>query len=179
MAKVSFTKLGLKVNQEVKTIEWNEQAIEIKKYLPVNDKLQLISNVINQSIDEIRFMNPVKIKVYSMIEIIKYYTNISFTEKQSENIPKLYDLMQSTGILDEIIKAIPETEYKDLMVGIMDSIQAFYAYKNSLSGVIESVSQDYSDTNFDIVEIANKLLDPNAISTLKDLSNLSGFYETE
>ena len=38
MAKVSFTKLGLKTNQEVKTIEWNEQIIEIKQYLPIEKK---------------------------------------------------------------------------------------------------------------------------------------------
>jgi hypothetical protein len=30
MAKVSFTKLGLKLNQEIKTIIWNDQVIEVK-----------------------------------------------------------------------------------------------------------------------------------------------------
>ena len=33
MAKVSLTKLGLKVNQDIKNIEFNEQIIELKKYL--------------------------------------------------------------------------------------------------------------------------------------------------
>jgi hypothetical protein len=58
MAKVSFTKLGLKANQEIKTFNFNEQIIEVKQYLPVNEKLTLISNVINQSIDENNFNNP-------------------------------------------------------------------------------------------------------------------------
>ena len=47
MAKVSFTKLGLKINQDVVYLDFNEQSIEIKQYLPVNDKLELISNVVN------------------------------------------------------------------------------------------------------------------------------------
>ena len=48
MAKVAFTKLGLKLNKDnVKTITFNDQEIEIKQYLPVNDKLALISRVIN------------------------------------------------------------------------------------------------------------------------------------
>ena len=81
MAKVSFTKLGLKVNQEVKMIEFNEQTIEVKQYLPVNDKLALISNVINASADDYNFANPVKIEVFLALEIIANYTNINFTEK--------------------------------------------------------------------------------------------------
>jgi hypothetical protein len=51
MAKISFTKLGLKVNQEIKTIEYNGQIIEVKQYLPIQDKLQLISDIINQAMD--------------------------------------------------------------------------------------------------------------------------------
>ena len=84
MAKVSLTKLGLKVNQEIKTIEFNEQIIEIKQYLPVNDKLELISNVINLAHDENNFSNPVKVSVFTTLEIMYAYTNINFTEKQKE-----------------------------------------------------------------------------------------------
>ena len=47
MAKVAFSKLGVKTNQEVKTITWNDQTIEVKQYLPVNNKLELASRVIN------------------------------------------------------------------------------------------------------------------------------------
>ena len=43
MAKLAFSKLSLKVNNDVKTINFNEQTIEVKQYLPVNDKLELIS----------------------------------------------------------------------------------------------------------------------------------------
>ena len=39
MAKVSFTKLGLTKNQEVKILNWNDQDIEIKQYLSVKDKM--------------------------------------------------------------------------------------------------------------------------------------------
>ena len=52
MAKVSFTKLGLKKNQEINTIIWNEQIIEVKKYLPAQEKLDLIAKVLNYSEDQ-------------------------------------------------------------------------------------------------------------------------------
>ena len=87
MAKASLTKLGLKVNQEIKTIEFNGQVIEVKQYLPVNNKLELISNVINMSADGNNFANPLKVEVYFALEVIEAYTNISFKKKQKEDIP--------------------------------------------------------------------------------------------
>ena len=57
MAKVSFAKLGLTKNQEVKSIKWGEYDIEVKQYLPINDKLNLISNVINAAHDEQNYSN--------------------------------------------------------------------------------------------------------------------------
>ena len=57
MAKVAFTKLGLKLNKDNKTIVWNDQEIEIKQYLPINEKLVLISNVLNFCADDKKFYN--------------------------------------------------------------------------------------------------------------------------
>ena len=45
------------------------------------------------------------------IEIIDNYTNISFTEKQKEDVPKLYDAIYSSGLKDAVMKAIPEAEW--------------------------------------------------------------------
>ena len=79
MAKVAFSKLGLVKNQEIKNLEFNGQNIEIKQYLPVNEKLQIIATVLNKLLDEHNFENPIKFDVFLAIEIIKSYTNISFT----------------------------------------------------------------------------------------------------
>ena len=42
MAKVPFTKLGLTKNTNVGSFEWNDQTIEVKGYLPIQEKMQLI-----------------------------------------------------------------------------------------------------------------------------------------
>ena len=77
MAKVGLTKLGLKENKDIKTITYNDTEIEVKQYLPVNDKLQLIGNVMN-SAHQTNFPNPVLIEVFGSLEIIYAYTNINF-----------------------------------------------------------------------------------------------------
>lgn len=169
MAKVSLTKLGLKVNQDIKTIEFNEQTIEVKQYLPVNDKLELISNVINSAHDENNFANPVKVSVFTTLEIVYAYTNINFTEKQKEDPTKLYDMLISSGLICEIINAIPEAEYHEILCGVSDSIDAIYTYRNSIMGVFEAITTDYSDMNLDATNIYNKLADPENMDLIKQV----------
>lgn len=169
MAKVGFTKLGLKINQDVNYIEFNEQTIEVKQYLPVNDKLELISNVINSSVDNNNFANPVKISVFSTLEIFYAYTNINFTEKQKEDPTKLYDMLISSGLVAAVANAIPEAEYHEIMRGIADSINAVYTYRNSVMGILEFISQDYSGLDFDATTIQSKIADPENIALLKEV----------
>ena len=72
---------GLKKNEDVEIVEWNEQKIEVKQYLPIEDKLNLITAIIQNSIDDNGYYNPAKIYVYTIVEMINFYTNIGFTEK--------------------------------------------------------------------------------------------------
>lgn len=169
MAKVSLTKLGLKVNQEIKNIEFNEQIIEVKQYLPVNEKLELISNVINMSHDSNNFANPVKVNVFTTLEILYAYTNINFTDKQKEDAAKLYDIVVSSGLVEKVLEAIPEEEYASILNGVAESIEAIYAYKNSLLGVIEAVTQDYEGLSLDANKIYSDLANPENMELLKGI----------
>lgn len=169
MAKVSLTKLGLKVNQDVKNIEFNEQIIEVKQYLPINEKLELISSVINSAADENNFSNPVKENVFLTLEILYHYTNINFTDKQKEDPVKLYDLVVSSGLVNKVTDLIPEEELDEVINGVAQSVKAIYAYRNSVLGILESISQDYSALNLDATEIQQKLADPDNMALLKQV----------
>ena len=169
MAKVSLTKLGLKVNQNVKNIEFNEQIIEVKQYLPINEKLELISSVINSAADENNFSNPVKENVFLTLEILYHYTNINFTDKQKEDPVKLYDLVVSSGLVNKITDLIPEEELDEVINGVAQSVKAVYTYRNSVLGILESISQDYSALNLDATEIQQKLADPDNMALLKQV----------
>ena len=169
MAKVSLTKLGLKVNQDVKNIEFNEQIIEVKQYLPINEKLELISSVINSAADENNFSNPVKENVFLTLEILYHYTNINFTDKQKEDPVKLYDLVVSSGLVNKVTDLIPEEELDEVINGLAQSVKAIYTYRNSALGILESISQDYSALNLDATEIQQKLADPDNMALLKQV----------
>lgn len=169
MAKISFTKLGLKISQEIKILEFNEQGIEIKQYLPINEKLELMSNVINNAADGNNFANPVKTKMFMMLEIMYHYTNINFTDKQKEDPAKLYDTLLSSGLMVKILDLIPADEYKAIKSGVEESTSAVYAYQNSILGILDTVAQDYSNLDLDASEIQQKIADPKNIALLKDV----------
>lgn len=169
MAKLAFSKLGLKINNQVINILYNDNNIEVKQYLPINDKLKLISDVINNSIDEHSFCNPVRVKMFLELGIIEYYTNISFTDKQKEDFIKLYDLLQSNHLIIKIYQAIPTEELDILKKGVFDSIESIYTYNNSAMGILDNMSNDYNNLNFDADAIKEKLSNSENVEFLKEV----------
>lgn len=174
MAKLAFTKLGLKRDDAVVNVDYNEQTIEIKKYLPVEKKLELIAYVLNNSTDDVinNFANPMKIEVYTVLALIKYYTNISFTEKQEEDPQKLYDLIKSNAVDTTVAEQIPE--WGEVECAIYKTIKSYYKYKNSALGILESISADYSALDLDATNIQQKLSDPNNMGFLKSVLDKMG-----
>ena len=142
MAKISFNKLGCKINDVFTTITFNEQPIEVKSYLPVNEKLDLISWVINQSADDLKFYNVGKLDIFKRIAIAQHYTDITFTEKQLSDPAHLYDLLVSSGLMDEIKNVIPNGEIRWIDKVLMDTVDSIYKYQNSVFGILDAVTTD-------------------------------------
>ena len=169
MAKVPFSKLNLKKIDKVQVVTINGLEIEVKQYLPVAEKLELIANVLNNSADDNNFANPVKTYVLSHLEIIYAYTNLSFTDKQKEDPAKLYDILETNGIIDSIILAIPPSEYDNLIEDITSTIDAYYKYKNSTLGILEAATTDYKNLDLEASDIQKKIADPDNLTLLKDV----------
>lgn len=176
MARFPYTKLNAKVNQEVVTIavEGATNPIEVRQYLPVDEKLGLIGRVIELAHDTNNFSNPVKREVCYILEMITTYTNITFTEKQLEAPNKLYDALLSSGWVSTIMETIPEEERNAVWNGIIDTTNAYYNYRNSVFGIMETLSQDYSNLNFDIESLANNLSNGENVQFLKDVMEKLG-----
>lgn len=175
MAKVAFSKLNLKKQEAVQTLKLNDLEIEVKQYLPVNEKLILISNVINNAASQdATFKNPVKVEIFGSLEIIYNYTNLTFTEKQKEDPSKLYDLLEENGVIAAVVAMIPEDEYQFLIDGIDSSMDAFYNYQNSVMGILDRVSADYSNLDMDASAIQKKIADPANVTLLKNVLEKMG-----
>lgn len=170
MAKVPFTKLKCKINDNEIPVQIGEETIAVKQYLPIQEKLALIGRVVEFAHEQDNnFSNPVKAGVYRDLEVIFVYTNISFTDKQKEDLPKLYDMLYSSGVITTIIDSIPEDEYMEIVFGVRDSIEAIYKYQNSVLGLLDHINTDYSALNLDASEIQKKIADPQNLELLKNV----------
>lgn len=179
MAKVPFSKLQASVNNEVVQLYYTNKtgdsiSYEVKRYLPIKDKLELVSNIINQSLDTNGFYNPMRVRLYTVLEVVYAYTNLTFTDKMKEDAFKLYDTLVSTGIFEDIVNSIYASDWKEIQDGVWTTIEKIYQYKNSVMGVMENLSTDYSSLNFDLEEIQNNISNPENLTLLKEILNLSG-----
>ena len=138
MAKVSYANLKLKVDQRVETFDFGGQSIEVKQYLPIEDKYDLIMIVL-QKAEEDGIYNPVKVQLYFELYMVYMYSNISFTDKQKENETKLYDTLASNGIIASILELIPDEEYNELMSYMKELIQVKTTFNNSAAGLVNQL----------------------------------------
>lgn len=174
MAKVPFSKLKAKINSEnIKVCYCNsadeETFFEVRKYLPFSEKLELVSDIINQSIDDNGYYNPMKVKFYMVIEMVYAYTNLTFTDKMKEDPFKLYDIFISDGIFSTILNVIGEEEKAEIENSIWTTIDNIYKYNNSVMGILDTVKRDYDNLNFDAMGLKNAIGDPENLKLLKDV----------
>ena len=139
--KVSFANLKLKIDTSVKEFDFNGSKIEVKQYLPISDKNDLIHITLQKS-EEDGIYNDVALEMYFNLNIIYLYSNISFTDKQREDEAKLYDQLQSNGLIDKVIENMNQDEYKNLLASLNIIKEEKLKYKNTAGAVLQSVIED-------------------------------------
>lgn len=171
MAQITYTKLGIKpVIDEIKIIDWApEVKIEVRQYLPLQKKLEVLTNIINASTDDNGFYNSAKIDFNQTLEIIFAYTNIKFTDKQKEDPMKLYDSFYSSGLAEKIFELIPSSELKWFDKHVRISIDKIYEYRNSVYGILDALKTDYSDLGLDVEKLQESLAKDENIEFLKEV----------
>lgn len=174
MAKLSFTKINKPAKPiDVITVDFQGEQLEIKQYLPTKDKVELLEEYCNYFLGD-KIYNPLKEEVYKRILLIKYYTNVSFTEKQMENVELLNDKITLSGLYDVVLENLKEKddciEIKYYMSRMSD---AFVRYRTSFVGTIEMMSQQKELANMvDLEKIMAEIKDPEMKAFVENFKNL-------
>lgn len=171
MAKVAFNKLN-----KVKSIpdivyEWEGNEFVIKQYLPLEKKINLIQSIINLSFNEEEgFYNIIKVETFYVIEMLKNYTNISFTEKQEEDPVKLYDGIKMNHIWEIFAEQIPEEERVYIWDKTLELITEITKYNNSILGILTQIKTNYDVGTLQIGEFQENLFSPEVSNFLQQLA---------
>lgn len=170
MVKVSLTKLNKIKSLDPIDIKIGEETISVVQYLPLEKKLAIMQNIIEQAgNNEEGFYNIVKLTVFYTIEMLRVYTNISFTEKQLEDPQKLYDIIVLNNIWETVKDSIPEKERDYIWDNTCALAREITEYNHSALGILKLMSDDYENLNFDVQEITEKLSDRTNLDLVKNL----------
>ena len=169
--KVGLTKLITKKQGDVKTIEINGETIEVKQYLPLEEKLGMVRDIGLAAIGE-QYINPVTLDVLLDIKLVQYYTNINFTEKQLEETEKLYDTLVLNDIVNAVINALPLEEIDVLRSWVFRTVNEVSTFRNSAMGIMETINKNYDATKLDLEALNSELRTPEMQEFVKNLPNM-------
>ncbi len=176
MAKIAFSKLNKIKNLAPITFQMGENvSIEVEQYLPLAEKVELITRVIEQSGNgEEGFFNILKLDAYYRIEMVKAYTNISFTEKQLEDPTKVFDALMLNDTWAFIEDKIPESERKYIWDNILVLAREITSYNHSVMGFMKMLIANKDNLEFDATELMETLNNPEALALLKGMVEKTG-----
>ena len=170
MAKVAFSKLNKIKNSTSIKHSINDIEIEIEQYLPLERKIKLMGEVIGQAgSGEEGFFNIVKLDAYYKIEMLQAYTNISFTDKQLEDTPKLFDAIQLNNIWDTVGSLIPESERTYIWNNILNLAKEITSYNNSILGILKSLEDGKALQELDIEALMKELSNPETLPLIRGM----------
>jgi hypothetical protein len=91
-----------------------------------------------------------------------------------EDVTKVYDALILNDVWSAVENAVPQSERDYIWNNILDLAREVTAYNNSLLGILNTVSQNYSNLDLDATEIQKKLADPENMALLKQMVSKTG-----
>lgn len=134
MSKISF----LSINEKCNTFNLAPDVeVKVLQYLPIEQKNDIIQLTLQNS-EENGVFNYLLLDMYFHLYICYLYTDIDFTEEEKENPANTFDVLTSTGVLNQVIATMDPNEYKALHQILDTSVENKIKYNNTLASVINS-----------------------------------------
>lgn len=146
--------------------------VEVKHYLPIDDKGKLVNQVINGALDtNTGCFSPLRLNVYFDIAVVEYYCGI---ELGGCSIPEAYDILESTGIMSKVLAEIPEEERNFIQSLVDETAQDIARYNNSFAGMVSNISSDASELDSNLQDILEKIKNKEGLEVLSEIKNVVG-----
>lgn len=138
---------------ETKVVRVNDTDIKVLQYLPMKDKNDYIYITIQQC-EQNNIFNLIKFEVFSNINIIKMYTDL--TQPIDMNEYEWYDELFNNGILEAVINAIPEEELDYLTKTLKDTMDMKLKYGNNFGAVLSKFIDELPKNAKEAQDIVNQ-----------------------
>lgn len=131
----------LTLNTSVKTFNIGEEEVKVLQYLPIEEKNEIIYLAIQNAMENGQ-INLLKLNMFFNLYLVYSYTDIEFTDEEKDAASALYDLLQSSGVIDTIIANMDEGEYSYLVTVMNETVANKQKYNNTIASVIRSFIED-------------------------------------
>ena len=138
---MKLNETNLKINDQINTFTKDNYQVNVRKYLPISDKIDLVQITL-QKAEEDGIYNQIKLDMYFHLNIIYLYTDIEISPEEREDEMKLYDILESNDIIDMVIAFMDQDEYNELKGYLMEMESDSLTYRNTAAAVLTRIVQD-------------------------------------
>ena len=138
---MKLNETNLKINDQINTFTKDNYQVNVRKYLPISDKIDLVQITL-QKAEEDGIYNQIKLDMYFHLNIIYLYTDIEISPEEREDEMKLYDILESNDIIDMVIANMDQDEYNELKGYLMEMESDSLTYRNTAAAVLTRIVQD-------------------------------------
>lgn len=176
MKEIAFNTLGIQPNIKVEKINFNDTImIEVCNYLPISEKTKLLQFVVDGALDETTgTFSPLRVEVYFAIAVCRWYAGITFTEEDLVNVAAVYDALDTNGVINAIMAAIPEEEMMFIRALVEETIEDIARYNSSAAGIIQNMSSDASGLDTQLNQILDKIKNSEGLEQLAVIKDVVG-----
>lgn len=136
---MKFSELELQLNKkEVTKQAPNGKEFNIRTHISIDEKYDLVMTTLQQSLEPNGFYNEISMDKFFHLNLVFLYTDIEFSEEEREDTDKLYDLLDTNGIIDIVIETIGQ-EYKVNLDYLMKNEHKFTDFNHSVAGALMGV----------------------------------------
>ena len=147
--------------------------LNVRTYLPIDAKADLISWVINMALDErTGAISPVRFEVCFSVAVVQRYCGVEIPE--DESLSTVYDLLETNEVISQVMGAIPENEIDFLKELAMDTAADVERYSTSFAGVISSMNTDTTELTTQLQKILDNINNNEGLEQLAVIKDMVG-----
>ena len=139
-----FSDLNFKLYEATNQIQLTpdeDSVVNILKYLPVDDKNDLINLTLQNSLEN-GVYNRVKMNMYFRLYIVYMYTDLEFSDTEKDDPSILFDILESNGIIDAVLNNMEKEELRTLNDWLFDTMESKAKYNNTIASVIHGFIEE-------------------------------------
>lgn len=170
MAK--FKDMNLEVKKDMKYIQISGKTVAVKQYVSAADKNAILEIAMQQA-DQGTILNTFLLDTIFHTYLVIKYTDLQFEPEELQDIPALYDVLESNGIISAVVNAIGEDEYNSFRTYLLEMVEDYLKYRNSARALVEQLAF-FAPTAAEKLKEVTENFDPEKLKQIVQIADKAG-----